>query len=146
MSAEPVPVRLRPPAHRVARAAVGYWALRSALTWTMVAAASVVARVVTGSAWALVALAAAVVVGLVDSLVVPRWRYAVHRWETTPDAVYTQSGWLSIERRLAPTSRIQTVDSSQGPLERLFGLSNVSVSTASASGEADDRGAGRPHC
>jgi len=114
------------------------------LFWGLVAAGSVVARVATGSGWALVGLAGAVLLGLVGSLVVPRWRYAVHRWETTPDAVYTQSGWLSIERRLAPTSRIQTVDSSQGPLERLFGLSNVSVSTASAAGELTIEGLDAP--
>nr|WP_238362929.1 PH domain-containing protein [Actinopolymorpha pittospori] len=64
----------------------------------------------------------------------PRWRYAVHRWESTAEAVYTQSGWFDQERRIAPISRIQTVDSERGPLEQIFGLSNVTVTTASAAG------------
>jgi membrane protein YdbS with pleckstrin-like domain len=64
----------------------------------------------------------------------PRWRYRVHRWEATDQAVYTQSGWLNQERRIAPVSRIQTVDTERGPFEQLFGLSNVTVTTASAAG------------
>src|SRR4051794_41629800 len=64
----------------------------------------------------------------------PRWRFAVHRWEAAPDAVYTQSGWFDQERRIAPVSRIQTVDTERGPLEQLFGLSSVTVTTASAAG------------
>jgi membrane protein YdbS with pleckstrin-like domain len=64
----------------------------------------------------------------------PRWRYAVHRWEAAPDAVYTQSGWFDQERRIAPVSRIQTVDTERGPFEQLFGLSSVTVTTASAAG------------
>ncbi len=66
--------------------------------------------------------------------VVPAWRYRVHRWEVTETAVYTQTGWWSRERRVAPMSRIQTVDWNQGPVERLFGLANVTVTTASAAG------------
>ena len=52
----------------------------------------------------------------------------------TDTAVYTQTGWFTQERRIAPISRIQTVDSEFGVLERLFGLANVTVTTASAAG------------
>jgi Uncharacterized conserved protein len=52
----------------------------------------------------------------------------------THEAVYTQSGWISQERRIAPISRVQTVDTARGPLEQLFGLANVTVTTASAAG------------
>ena len=66
--------------------------------------------------------------------VMPQWRYLVHRWEYTDTALYTQSGWISQERRIAPLARIQTVDTHRGPLEQLFGLANVTVTTASAAG------------
>jgi membrane protein YdbS with pleckstrin-like domain len=79
-------------------------------------------------------LAITVAIGLAHVTVMPWWRYRVHRWETTADAVYTQSGWLQQEWRIAPISRIQTVDSERGPLEQLFGLANVTVTTASAAG------------
>lgn len=67
-------------------------------------------------------------------VVMPQWRYRVHRWEVTPTAVYTQTGWVNQERRIAPVSRIQTVDMARGPLAQLFRLASVTVTTASAAG------------
>jgi membrane protein YdbS with pleckstrin-like domain len=67
-------------------------------------------------------------------VVMPRWRFLVHRWEVTDTAVYTQTGWLARERRIAPMSRIQTVDHVEGAISRLFGLATVTVTTASAAG------------
>ncbi len=81
--------------------------------------------------WYLVLGAVAV---LVYAAVVPAWRYRVHRWEVTETAVYTQTGWWARERRIAPMSRIQTVDHAEGPLSRIFGLATVTVTTASAAG------------
>lgn len=68
------------------------------------------------------------------AVIVPQWRYAVHRWEVTDTAVYTQTGWWARERRIAPMSRIQTVDYAEGAVSRLFGLATVTVTTASAAG------------
>jgi len=68
------------------------------------------------------------------ALAVPHWRYLVHRWEVTDTAVYTQTGWWARERRIAPISRVQTVDLEQGAVSRLFGLATVTVTTASAAG------------
>jgi hypothetical protein len=48
--------------------------------------------------------------------------------------VYTQAGWFNQERRIAPIARVQTVDTQRGPFEQLFGLANVTVTTASAAG------------
>jgi uncharacterized protein len=72
--------------------------------------------------------------------VVPTWRYLVHRWEVTDTAVYTQTGWWSRERRIAPMSRIQTVDHVEGAIARLFGLATVTVTTASAAGALEISG------
>jgi membrane protein YdbS with pleckstrin-like domain len=134
---DPAPTpQLRPPRHQVARAAIGYWTLHAALRW--VGALVIVGAVIgpsglDGPLFAAL-LGAVAVVAVVHTLVMPRWRYAVHRWETTGEAVYTQAGWFDQERRIAPVSRIQTVDSERGPLEQLFGLSTVTVTTASARG------------
>jgi membrane protein YdbS with pleckstrin-like domain len=64
----------------------------------------------------------------------PLWRFRVHRWEVTPTAVYTQTGWISQERRIAPLSRVQTVDLTRGPVAQLLRLATVRVTTASAAG------------
>ena len=100
-------------------------------------------------AWLHIAAAAVTAVGIVVFvIVVPLWRYRVHRWDISPQAVYTRSGWLVQERRIAPISRVQTVDTYRGPLDRLFGLANVTVTTASSAGAvrivALDSGGRRP--
>jgi membrane protein YdbS with pleckstrin-like domain len=84
--------------------------------------------------WLFLAAVVVLALGIPYAVVVPLWRYRVHRWETTDDAVYTRTGWLWQEWRVAPMSRIQTVDTERGPLEQLFGLSSITVTTASAAG------------
>jgi membrane protein YdbS with pleckstrin-like domain len=79
--------------------------------------------------WVAIAVAMAAYVGLV-----PQWRYLVHRWEITDSAVYTQTGWWARERRIAPMSRVQTVDHREGAIERIFGLATVRITTASSAG------------
>lgn len=129
-------LRLRPPANRVSRTAVWYWTARAAASWLLILTVQIV-WIVTGPKhlalhFAVLVLSAAL--AAVHVAVMPQWRYRVHRWESTPEAVYTQAGWFTQERRLAPISRIQTVDSHRGPIEQLFGLTKVTVTTASAAG------------
>lgn len=127
---------LRPPRHRAARRAVTYWAARAAAGWAVPVVGLAVSLVITQDSAGLriAALAATVVLAAVHCTVMPRWRYRVHRWEATEDAVYTQSGWFNQERRIAPVSRIQTVDTDRGPMEQVFGLAKVTITTASAAG------------
>ncbi len=129
-------VRLRPPRNLVSTRARAYWAVRALVGWVVLAAAQVVWIFQDDGHpdWHAGGLVATVVLAAVHVAVMPQWRYRVHRWESTPEAVYTQSGWFNQERRIAPVSRIQTVDSARGPLEQLFGLANVTVTTASAAG------------
>ena len=83
------------------------------------------------------------VVTVAAALAIPQWRYLVHRWEVTDTAVYTQTGWWRRERRIAPMSRIQTVDYVEGAIARLFGLASVTVTTASAAGALEIAGLDR---
>ena len=134
MQAEPV--ALRAPAHRVSPMAIAYWTVRAGLGWLVLIGVQVLWWIAGGSAVP-ARITGLVVTGLLAALhlvVMPQWRYRVHRWENTDQAVYTQTGWFTQERRIAPISRIQTVDSEFGVLERLFRLANVTVTTASAAG------------
>ena len=130
------PVALRPPAHRVSRRAIAYWTIRAAFGWLVLLGIQVVWLVLgyDHPGLRVAALAATAVAAALHLTVMPQWRYRVHRWESTDQAVYTQTGWFTQERRIAPISRIQTVDSQFGVLEQLFGLANVTVTTASAAG------------
>jgi membrane protein YdbS with pleckstrin-like domain len=127
---------LRAPAHLVSPRAKAYWTVRALAGWLVVVAVQIVVWVTASHPDVVhpVLLAVTVAVGLAHVIVMPRWRYRVHRWEATDTAVYTQSGWFNQERRIAPVARIQTVDTQRGPFEQAFGLANVTVTTASAAG------------
>lgn len=129
-------VDLLDPANKPSPKAPLVWAIGAAIPWSVLALAQLVWFAVDPRVWWVHALAgAATLAGIVVFVVVvPWWRYRVHRWDVDPRAVYTRTGWLTQERRIAPISRVQTVDTERGPLDRLFGLANVTVTTASSAG------------
>jgi uncharacterized protein len=137
MTLEDASPRLREPAHRVSPRARLMWLVDGAAVvlvllavqagwWFLDGGGSRTPHLVVGVVW--------LVVGAAYLAVMPAWRYRVHRWETTPTAVYTQTGWYDQERRIAPVSRIQTVDLARGPVAQLLGLASITVTTASAAG------------
>lgn len=130
------PVQMAEPANRPSRSAPLVWALGAAIPWLIIAFGQVVWLVVDARMpWLHIGAAAVTVLGVLVSVVLaPIWRYRVHRWEIGARAVFTRTGWLVQERRIAPISRVQTVDTYRGPLDRLFGLANVTVTTASSAG------------
>jgi uncharacterized protein len=129
-------VTMADPAYPPSRRAPLRWAVGGAIPWLVLAVGQLVwigfdQRI----QWLHTVIAVVTVFGAAISVaVVPLWRYRVHRWEISPQAVYTRTGWLIQERRIAPISRVQTVDTYRGPLDRLFGLANVTVTTASSAG------------
>lgn len=134
-------LRLRDPRHRVHPRAIAWWTVRPLMFWLVVVLGLTAVRVFAAPpSWIGWAQLAAGVVGVLHVAVMPQWRYRVHRWECTDAAVYTRTGWLNQEWRVAPASRIQTVDTKRGPLEQLFGLSTVTVTTASAAGPVEIAG------
>lgn len=130
------PLRLRPPRHRIERRAIWWWTLQTLAFWGVVLVAAGVAYLLWEAArpWLIVPLVGAAVMTAVGVLVEPWWRYRVHRWEITDEATYAVTGWLVREWRVAPTSRVQTVDAVRGPIEQLLGLATLKVTTASSSG------------
>lgn len=129
-------ISLRNPHHRIEKRAVAWWMMRSALLWGVMVAALLFAFVTwePARAWLVAPLAVVSVILVAKVAIEPLWRYRVHRWEVTEHATYAVTGWLVREWRVAPTSRIQTVDAVRGPIEQLLGLSTLRVTTASANG------------
>lgn len=125
---------LRDPANQVSPKAPVIWTI-GAVIFALVVAAGLIAAIrfgwfsVAWWGWALYA-----VVMVPNIFLRPMISYRVHRWESTETAVYTQTGWLSRERRIAPMSRVQTVDFTQGVIQRMVGLASVTVTTASSQG------------
>jgi membrane protein YdbS with pleckstrin-like domain len=124
------------PAHPPSRRAPLRWAVGGVIPWLLLAVGQVVwFEFDKRMPWLHILIGVATVLGMaISTAVVPMWRYRVHRWELGPQAVFTRTGWLVQERRIAPISRVQTVDTYRGPVDRMFGLANVTVTTASSAG------------
>jgi uncharacterized protein len=129
-------MQLRPPRNPVDRRAVGWWRVHVAglALIPIVVLAMLAATVADARTALLVAVVVVALAGAVAVVALPRWWYRMFRWEVTDAAVYTRSAVLWQELRIAPISRIQTVDTTRGPLEQAFGLATVTVTTASAKG------------
>jgi membrane protein YdbS with pleckstrin-like domain len=140
---EPAP-RLRDPRERVSPRARLMWMVggfvRAVVLMGALLAASLLLEWFDLRWWMPVTLG---VVTVAAAILIPIWRFAVHRWEVTDTAVYTQTGWWRRERRIAPMSRIQTVDYVEGAIARFFHLASVTVTTASAAGALEISGLDR---
>lgn len=130
---------LRPPHNRIERRAIVWWALQSLVFWGVILGLLIAAYVIWEGtrSWLTLPIWVVGILTAVGVFVEPPWRYAIHRWETTGEAVYGLTGWLVREWRVAPISRIQTVDAVRGPLEQMLGLSTLRVTTASSKGAID---------
>lgn len=140
--AEAPPVTVRLPRLRIERRAIVWWALRNLLLWGLVLAGLIAAYVFWEPArvWLVAPMIVSGAVLMVRVAVEPLWRYRVHRWEIAEKATFASNGWLVREWRVAPTSRIQTVDAVRGPLEQMLGLSTLRVTTASSYGSINING------
>ncbi|TWP52722.1 PH domain-containing protein [Lentzea tibetensis] len=135
-------MQLRAPRHQVSRKSIVLWTLHAVIGWTVLFVPQLIVVLVMDdpTSWQVTGLLATVVLAFAHTIVMPQWRFRVHRWESTPDAVYTLSGWFNQEWRIAPVSRIQTVDTKRGPLQQMLGLATVTVTTASAAGPVEIEG------
>ena len=119
--------------------------MRALIGWLVVVAARLVWLVFDGEHRGLqvAGLAAAVLLGLAHVMVMPRWRYDVHRWEVAPQAVYTQpaGSTRSGASRRSPGSRPSTASAARSSSSSAS--SNVTVTTASAAGPLTIKGLDR---
>ena len=127
---------LRAPDHRVSPRAIPFWTVSALIGDAVLVVAALLAWLLIPGVpgWLGLLVLAAAAAAVAHVVLMPRIRFRVHRWEVTEDVVHTREGWIGRESRIAPISRVQTVDSHQGALMRLFGLASITVTTASAAG------------
>ncbi|MFZ2503170.1 MAG: PH domain-containing protein [Nocardioides sp.] len=131
---------LREPARLVSPKATAYWRVKAGIAFVIESAVAVAIWWALGrfldvdTWWRNAVVGLFIAISAIEVIVAPPIRYRIHRWEVTDEAVYTRRGWITTEQRIAPIARIQTVDSSQGALMRLFGLASITVTTASSAG------------
>lgn len=127
---------LRAPSHQVSPRAIPFWTVSALIGDALLVIAATVAYVLVPDVpgWVGLVVLLLAVLAVVHVLAMPRIRFRVHRWEVSDTAVHTREGWVGRQSRIAPISRVQTVDSRQGALMRMFGLASITVTTASAAG------------
>lgn len=86
--------------------------------------------------WILSALIIAVLVIIILNLtILPPLRWKKWRYSIDQNEIGLLRGILVETETLIPLSRVQHVDTRQGPLLRMFGLSSVTISTAATTHE-----------
>ena len=132
---------LREPANALDPRVRSYWLVQGLLATgvvaVLVAAGAVIAALLEAAtvAWLVGVLGGLVVAALaVLAVVVARLDYRHFRYEVTEQGLYVGRGWLWRSLQVVPHARVQTVDTTAGPLLRAFGLVDVEVRTASAAG------------
>ena len=132
---------LRAPAHSLDPRVRTYWLveglLAAAVLAALVIAGTVIAALVdAGTVAVLVGVLGGLAVtgAAVIAVLVPRVDYRHYRYEVTELGLYVAKGWLWRRHQVVPHARVQTVETTVGPLMRAFGLVSVDITTASSAG------------
>jgi hypothetical protein len=130
--AETAPAEAPAPDERMDPAVVLLWQVNAVLGWTVwiALAAAALFLLERSPAWALLLAIPA----LVYTLQVPPRRYRHFTFRVGPADVRVAHGWLWRTESVVLHSRIQHVDTRQGPVERMMGLATVVVFTAGSVG------------
>ncbi len=112
------------------------WRISAALGWLLPGLVSVVLGFVLAGDWGWLVLGAVVALVVFSVVFYPGLRYRRWRWQLTELAIELRYGVLVRTQETVPYFRIQQIDITAGPVDRLLGLASLQVTSASASGSA----------
>lgn len=130
----------QPPKHQLAKAAITVWRLTGIITFIiLMMTAGALTYVAYRFEWpwfiSAIAISLTLFEALVHILIIPNIRYKRFRYEILDEEIYIQRGLLIVTRTLVPMTRIQHVDTKQGPILRKYNLMTVTISTAATTHE-----------
>jgi len=67
---------------------------------------------------------------IIETIVSPLFRYQRYAYGLTDEEVQIKEGYLFLTHTIVPISRLHKIEISSGPLDRLFGLAKVEITTA----------------
>lgn len=65
-----------------------------------------------------------------DGIFSPPFRYRRYRYAIDEECIDIQEGYLWLEEHIVPMERLHQITMAQGPIDRIFGLTKVIVTTA----------------
>lgn len=71
-----------------------------------------------------------VILNLLYLIISPKVRYERYRYCITTDKIDVKEGFIFTERHIVPIERLHKISIQKGPINNLFGLSDVIVTTA----------------
>lgn len=80
--------------------------------------------------WSVLILLFPLLITILQVFIIPPLEWRRWRYEVTEREIDMQRGVFVMTRTLVPMSRVQHVDTRQGPLLRYYGLSTVTITTA----------------
>lgn len=108
----------------------------SGLPWAVLFIGGSIAAAVFWSSWLWIATAVIVAFVLFRIWLIPR-QVKLLGWKETDDELLITRGKIWHTFTVVPYGRIQFVDVSAGPIDKLVGLKNVKLHTASSSSDSD---------
>ena len=122
------------PLHPLERGQLNAMRLTGAIFWAIAAAGIAVASWALGHAWEWLPVWAPPLVvallGLWSVLYAAPKRLARWGWAWTGRELHVASGWLTRSHTIVPAVRVQHIDVTQGPVERMFGVATLVLHTA----------------
>lgn len=67
---------------------------------------------------------------VLETLISPFFRYNRYRYSLTDEEVQVKEGYLFLQHTIVPISRLHKINIESGPIDRLFGLASVDITTA----------------
>lgn len=128
------------PRLRIATSAIKVWKIHALLT-TLIPLVISIALLVLGYIFsfsylfAIILLILTIVEFIVSLYLVPSIRWRRWRYEIFDQEIYIQHGILIVKRTLVPMTRVQHVDTKQGPILKRFNLATLTISTAATNHE-----------
>ena len=113
------------------------WRVSAAIWTALVVSAAVVGVRFLRPDLLIPAVAVAGIAGVAWVVWYPRASLHRWRWRLTDRAIELRHGVIVHRHDAVPYFRIQQIDISQGPIDRMLGLAGLTVTSASAAGSAD---------
>lgn len=67
---------------------------------------------------------------VMEIIITPKFRYERYRYGIGEDAIRVREGFIWIKETIVPIERLHKIEMSQGPIDRIFKLSSVVITTA----------------
>ena len=77
----------------------------------------------------MVVYAVIMVVAILNVLISTYFRYHIYRYKLDEEALEVIEGYVFVSHNIVPIERIQNIELQQGPIDRMFGVSKMTITT-----------------